>query len=45
MENDIAAGVIKRYDQLESERGTWESHWQEIAERVLPRYSNTAWNL
>jgi hypothetical protein len=41
MENDIAAGVIKRYDQLESERGTWESHWQEIAERVLPRYSNT----
>jgi hypothetical protein len=41
MESDIAAGVIRRYDQLESERGTWESHWQEIAERVLPRYHNT----
>ena len=38
---DIAAKVIKRYDQLESERGTWESHWQEIAERVLPRYHNS----
>ncbi len=37
----IAEDIIKRYDQLESERGTWESHWSEIAERVLPRYANT----
>lgn len=36
-----AETVIKRYDQLISERGTWESHWREIAERVLPRYHNT----
>jgi hypothetical protein len=36
-----AEWVVKRYDQLEGERGTWESHWAEIAERVLPRYHNT----
>lgn len=33
--------IIKRYDQLESERGTWENHWIEIADRVLPRYADT----
>ncbi len=39
MADKLAEDVIKRYDQLKSERGTWESHWEEIAERVLPRYS------
>ena len=33
--------IIKRFNQLESERGTWESHWSEIADRVLPRYADT----
>ncbi len=37
----IADDIIKRYDALSSARKNWESHWQEIAERVLPRYSNT----
>lgn len=37
----IAEEIIKRYDQLESFRGTWESHWTEIADLVLPRYSDT----
>ncbi len=32
--------VIERYDALKSQRGTWESHWEEIADRVLPRYSD-----
>jgi len=41
---DEAAAVVKRYDQLESERGTWDSHWDEIAARVLPRYHNTMQN-
>jgi hypothetical protein len=36
-----AADIIKRYEQLESERGTWETHWTEIADRILPRYSDT----
>jgi len=38
----IASDIIKRYEQLKSDRGTWESHWDEIADRVLPRYANTA---
>lgn len=38
-EQDIAGDIIKRYDALVSQRGTWESHWTEIADRVLPRYS------
>jgi hypothetical protein len=37
----IAEEIVKRYDQLESERGNWENHWTEIADRVLPRYSET----
>ncbi len=40
-DDDIAAKIIKRFDKLEGERGTWDSHWREIAERVLPRYSRT----
>ena len=37
----FAAQIIKRFNQLESERRTWETHWSEIADRVLPRYSDT----
>ena len=36
----IAADIVQRFDQLKSERGTWESHWEEIAARVLPRYKD-----
>ena len=38
---DMAAKIIKRYDELKRARGTFESHWSEIADRVLPRYSDT----
>ena len=41
---NMAQEIIKRYDQLESGRGTWESHWTEIADRVLPRYSDTMYS-
>jgi len=41
MENSIATGIIKRYDALKSERGTFENHWDEVADRVLPRYANS----
>lgn len=37
----IAAGVIREFGQLSGARGAWESHWQEISERVLPSYSNS----
>lgn len=39
MEDEVASGIIKRYDKLDGELGNWRSHWEEIAERVLPRYS------
>lgn len=29
--------VIRQYEQMEGDRGTWEEHWREIAERILPR--------
>lgn len=29
--------ILHQQSQLESDRATWESHWREIAERVLPR--------
>lgn len=35
----IAAGVIKDYNKLSGDRGNWESHWQEIAERIYPAQS------
>jgi len=41
MSSTIADEIIKRYEALESQRGTWESHWTEIADRVLPRYADT----
>ncbi len=34
---DSTAAIFKRFDQLQKDRGVWESHWEEIAERVLPR--------
>ena len=33
--------IVKRYDALVSENGNWQNHWNEIAERVLPRYAET----
>ena len=29
--------IFIRYRRLKNERSVWESHWEEIAERVLPR--------
>ena len=29
--------IVRRYDRLKSIRGTWDSHWREIAELVYPR--------
>lgn len=29
--------LCQQYRMLKGSRGTWESHWEEIAERVLPR--------
>lgn len=36
-EEDRAQEIIRRFDKLKSDRGTLDSHLQEVAERVLPR--------
>jgi hypothetical protein len=33
--------VLREYQEVAGDRATWEAHWQEIAERCLPAYSNT----
>lgn len=32
-----ATDLIRTYENLKGLRGTWEQHWEEIAERILPR--------
>lgn len=32
-----AAELVRVYEHLKGQRGTWEQHWEEIAERILPR--------
>jgi len=32
-----AKDLISRFNRLKAARSTWESHWQELAERFLPR--------
>ncbi len=36
MADDLASEIIRNFDRAKSLRGIWESHWQEIAERVWP---------
>lgn len=33
---DIAAEVCRIYEQEAGRRGTWESHWQEVKDRIYP---------
>lgn len=39
-ESTVASDLLDEFKQISGDRGTWESHWQEIAQRVLPSYSN-----
>lgn len=32
--------IKQRYEKLEGERGTWKTHWQEIADYFIPRKDN-----
>lgn len=36
MSDTRADEIIKRHDKLKSRRSIWESHWQELAERIWP---------
>ena len=37
MADEIATILLKRFASLETQRQTWESHWQEVADYVVPR--------
>ena len=41
MADAVADEIIKEFDRISSDRGTAESTWNEIAERVLPSYANS----
>lgn len=44
MPDSRADEVLRGYDRLKGARGTWESHWQEVAERVWPHMADmTGW--
>jgi hypothetical protein len=36
----VAADLAKRHQALKSNRAQWETHWREVAERVLPRQND-----
>ncbi|MBD26083.1 MAG: hypothetical protein CMG46_13945 [Candidatus Marinimicrobia bacterium] len=38
--DDRAVALLKRLDKLKSVRGTWEEHWQQIADYIVPRKGN-----
>jgi hypothetical protein len=40
MTDEIAASLLHEAEKAKSDRGTFETHWQEIAERLLPRYGD-----
>ena len=37
--SELAASLWNRYGYLKNERHTWDDHWQEIADRILPRHA------
>src|SRR3990172_11069268 len=37
--NQIADEVCREFQEVSGDRGTWESHWQEVSELILPSYS------
>lgn len=38
---ELANTLIRKYEYLSGNRGNWETHWNEIAERMLPAHSNS----
>lgn len=36
-QNPVAGQVLKRHEQMKSKRVNWDSHWQEVADFVIPR--------
>ncbi len=46
MQDSRADALIRRHQELAATRATWENHWREIAERILPRQDSfqTKWS-
>jgi len=44
MADEIATILLKRFGSLETQRQTWESHWQEVADYVVPRKADVTKN-
>lgn len=38
-DSEIAQEIVAQFNRISRNRGNFESHWQEIAERILPSYS------
>jgi hypothetical protein len=38
--SDLAKGLIKEFEDLKGTRVNWDSLWDEVAERVMPRQAN-----
>ena len=34
---DLTKALMKRFDRLSSQRQNWETHWQEVADYMMPR--------
>lgn len=34
------ADILHTFSKVEHDRATWDSHWEEIAQRVLPRQAD-----
>jgi len=37
MKTDLTKSLIKRFNKLKSQRQNWETHWQEVADYMMPR--------
>ena len=34
---DLSKNILKRFDRLSAQRQNWETHWQEVADYMMPR--------
>ena len=34
---ELTKGLVKRFNKLKSQRQNWETHWQEVADYMIPR--------
>ena len=37
MKTELTSKLISRFDRLSGKRQNWETHWQEVADYMLPR--------